>query len=92
MEKIEVIINVIFYFVFNNVAQKVPFTIETISFNPCLLDQPIVLYKIKDNISANGSITAISTCYNGICNVPQNITNSTIITTTNNVGFSFRGT
>lgn len=80
------------YFVFNNVAQKVPFTIETISFNPCLLDQPIVLYKIKDNISANGSITAISTCYNGICNVPQNITNSTIITTTNNVGFSFKGT
>lgn len=80
------------YFTFNNIQKKVPFTFETISFNPCLLDQPIVLYKIKDNISANGSITAISTCYNGICNVPQNITNSTIITTTNNVGFSFKGT
>lgn len=79
------------YFVFNNVAQKVPFTIETISFNPCLLDQPIVLYKVKDNISASGSIISVSTCYNGLCTVPQNITNSTTITSTN-VGFSLKGT
>ena len=80
------------YFTFNNIQKKVPFTFETISFNPCLLDQPIVLYKIKDNISANGSITAISTCYNGICNVPQNITNSSTTSTSSSSGFSLKGT